>query len=271
MIPLREKKLSELTFVAFDVETTGLDPQRDRIIEIGAIRFDQDGPRGEHEQLVNPGCPIPRNAIAVHGITNEAVASCPTLETALPRAIEFFGDCILLAHNAPFDKGFFDVAFAEAGMKPLPNPILCTVELARAAFPAFHDHKLTTLVRRLRIPVIAHHRALADAAYSAEVFRKCVECMDSGWGASLDNLLQCHGPPIRFGVTASQALEAIEEALNSGASIRIEYRSASGTVTIRNITPLSIEGRGSSTRIPAFCHLRKEKRTFRLDSIRRIL
>lgn len=264
-------KLSDSTFVAFDVETTGLDARTDKVVEFGAVRFDRNGRLEEYAQLVNPGCPIPPAALSVHGITDEEVAGSPAVREVLPEMVEFLGESVLLAHNAPFDIGFFDAAFADAGIAPPANPILCTVELARAAFPRLRDHKLTTLVRELHIPEGEHHRALADAIYGSEVFKRCVDRFDESWALSLDDLLKRHGPPFVFGVTPSRALEAVEAAIFNNERLRIEYRDARGKITVRDISPVEIPGRGRQTKVIAFCHLRGEQRTFRIDCIKKIL
>jgi len=266
-----EMKLSDITFVAFDVETTGLDARTDKVVEFGAVRFDRSSRLEEYAQLVNPGCPIPPAALAVHGITDEEVVASPPVREALPGVIEHFGDSVLLAHNAPFDIGFFDAAFAGAGLEPPANPILCTVELARAAFPRLHNHKLTTLVRELHIPEGEHHRALDDAVYSSEVFRRCVDRFDESWSMSLGDLLEYHGPPFMFGITPARALEEVEAAMQNNERLRIQYRDARGKLTVRDISPVSIPGRGRRTKVVAFCHLRGEQRTFRLDCIKKIL
>ncbi len=266
-----QKRLSELVFVAFDVETTGLDSQVHRIVEVGAVRFGRDGTRETYEQLVNPGGPMPLDAKAIHGITDEMVAGSPPISSILPDTVRFFGDSVLVAHNAQFDIGFFNAAFAEAALEPLPNPILCTRELARSLFPGLPDYKLTTLARTLRIPPSEHHRAVADAGTSAAVFARCVERTSATWGTTLGELLRRHGPIFRFGKTPAQTLQAIRDALETRKSLRIEYKGANGRFTLRNITPLTIEERGRTVKIVAYCHLRRENRTFRLDRITRIL
>jgi DNA polymerase III epsilon subunit family exonuclease len=268
---LKEKRLSEVVFVAFDVETTGLDSQANRIVEVGAVRFGRDGPRDTYGQLVNPDCPMPSDAKAIHGITDEMVAGSPRMSSVLPDIIRFFGDSVLVAHNAQFDIGFFNAAFAEAGVEPLLNPVLCTRELARGVFPGLPDYKLATLARTLGIPPSEHHRALADAGASAGVFGRCVGLKDPTWEMSLGELLRYHGPLFWFGKTPAQTLEAIKGALESQKPVRIEYKGANGRFTLRDITPLSVEERGRSVKIVAYCHLRRENRTFRLDRITRIL
>jgi len=275
LIPRKDTALSKLTFVAFDVETTGLDPLQEEIIEIGAVRFDSGGNLGEYQQLVNPEVPIPLDSLAVHGITDEMAASGPPITRVLPNALAFLGDSILIAHNAPFDMGFFDAAFARAGIAPPTNSIICTLLLARAVFPGLPKYGLEALVRRLQIPPGAHHRAVADAAHTADVFRKCIEHAGSGWSMSFGELLRYHGAPLRFAKArdsdvAGRPLAMIRSAIEEGASVRIEYRSGKGKITKRTISPFSIDESGRHAKIVAFCHLRGENRTFRLDCIKKI-
>lgn len=275
MIPHIDRRLAELRFVALDVETTGLDSLADRVVEVGAVRFGREGLLGEYQQLVNPGRPISPDATAIHGITSEEVASSPPFAEVLPETIKFFGDSVLIAHNAPFDMGFFDAAFARAGVEPPRNPILCTLQLARAAFPGLNGYSLEALVGRLGISAGKHHRALADAVHSAEVFRRCVERIGAGWDMSLGEFLKHHGTPFRFGTSVggrgeTRVLEKIKAAMDSGSSLRIEYRSGSGKTTVRDITPLTIDESGRHVKVIAFCHLRGERRTFRLDCIKKI-
>ena len=289
MTARKNSALSEITFVAFDVETTGLDPLEEKIVEIGAVRFDGGKPGGgmigEYQQLVNPERPIPAEALAVHGVTDEMVAASPAISAILPDVIAFFGDSVLIAHNAPFDMGFFDAAFAHTGSEhqacehprcePPRNPILCTLRLARAVFPGLPRHNLEALVKELGIPPGAHHRALADATHAAEVFRQCVERTDAGWNSSFVDLLKYHGAPLRFGKArdsdlAARPLAMIKEAVEKGETVRIEYRTSGGKITTRTISPFSIEESGRHAKVIAFCHLRGDNRTFRLDCIKKI-
>jgi DNA polymerase-3 subunit epsilon len=268
---IAQKRLSELTFAAFDVETTGLDSRADRVVEVGAVKFERSGVLETYGQLVNPGRPIPPALTAIHGITDEMVAKSPPITSVITEFVEFAGDAVLVAHNAQFDVGFFDAAFAEACIEPLSTPVLCTRELSRGVFLGLSDYKLATLARFLGIPAVEHHHALADAGYSAEVFRRCMGYIDPEWNMTLTQLFKYHGPFFRFKPSMVPTLEAIRQALQSGRPVRIEYRSAAGEVTHRDITPLQIDGYGLSKKVVAYCHLRRENRTFRLDCILRIL
>ncbi|GAB4338504.1 MAG: hypothetical protein Kow0099_12630 [Candidatus Abyssubacteria bacterium] len=268
---LTDTSLRELTFVAVDVETTGLDPRSEKVVEIGAFRFDKSGGRGSYEQLVNPGRPIPKAATSVHRITDRMVAWSPPLSRILFDVVRFFGDAVLLAHNAKFDIGFFDVAFEEARIAPPVNPILCTRELARVIYPGLSNYKLSTLTRFLGIRPIGEHRALPDAIHSAEVFMHCISRLDPAWDVTYGELLKIYGLPFSFRASPLRSLERIQRALTSGCSLNITYCARNGRVTQREITPLSIEGGGIGAKVVAYCHLRRENRVFRLDCITKIL
>jgi DNA polymerase-3 subunit alpha (Gram-positive type) len=96
----------EKIFVAFDIETTGLSPNLDRIIELGAVKY-QDGKVVEtFNELISPGIPLPPESIEVHGITEDMLEGMPPVEEVLPHFLKFVGDGILVAHNAKFDTGF---------------------------------------------------------------------------------------------------------------------------------------------------------------------
>lgn len=99
-------------FTAFDLETTGLERTRDRIVEIGAVKFDSMGIIARFNVLINPGIPMPPEAGRVNGITDEMLADKPSIEELMGDFIDFIEDSILIAHNAPFDTGFVNEALA---------------------------------------------------------------------------------------------------------------------------------------------------------------
>jgi len=112
-------RLTDLTFLALDTETTGLFPIMHRLVEIGAVRFRLDGRElANFQSLINPQTPIPQNVQQIHGITDAMVRGKPTFEHVLPRFIEFLSesDTIILAHNALFDRGFLAMALTRLGI-----------------------------------------------------------------------------------------------------------------------------------------------------------
>lgn len=146
---VRGQTLSETEFVAFDMETTGLFPVVNRIVEFGAVRSTLDGHElSIWEQLVDPECLIPPEVTDIHGITNAMVRGKPTLAQALPGFLEFLGrtEAILLAYNAAFDLGFLNFAAAKTDLTLPANPVIDTLDLARTCVRGTSRHRLEDLV-----------------------------------------------------------------------------------------------------------------------------
>ncbi len=154
------------TYVAIDVETPGLDPTQDEIIEVAALRFTLDGP-GEHfATLVKARKPIPMQIELLTGIRQHELATAPPFAAIAGDLLAFIGDAAIVAQNAPFDIGFL----AAAGLH-FTNPVLDTLELARILAPQLTERNLTALALHFGVDYGKAHRALADATATAEVFR----------------------------------------------------------------------------------------------------
>ena len=160
------------TFVVVDLETTGLDPLVEGILEIAAVRLEGDRVVGTWQTLVNPGpgVEISEASHAIHGITAAMVADAPGVAEALRAFEAFLGDAPLVAHNAPFDVGFLNRARQGLGAGPLPNAAFDTLEMAREVFPDQRSHKLESLCRLLGHDANGFHRAAADAGHLAAIF-----------------------------------------------------------------------------------------------------
>lgn len=160
------------THVVVDLETTGLDPLVEGILEIAAVRLDGDRVVGTWQTLVNPGPGIESSEAsrAIHGITAEMVADAPPVAEALAGFLAFLGDAPLVAHNAPFDLAFLNRALAAGGRPPLANEAFDTLEIAREVFPDQRSHKLEALCRLLGHEAAGFHRAAADAGHLAAIF-----------------------------------------------------------------------------------------------------
>ena len=169
--------LSQTTFVTVDLETTGTSPSRARITEIGAVKTVGGEVVGEFATLVNPGAEIPPMIVALTGITNAMVLPAPTIEEVLPSFLEFLGDAVLVAHNAPFDTGFLKAACREHGYRWPGNEVVDTVTLARRATTKEEapNKKLSTLARVFGTAVEPNHRALSDARATAEILHRLLE------------------------------------------------------------------------------------------------
>lgn len=150
-------------YVALDLETTGLVPAYDDIIEIALVRVKDGNPIETYQTLVNPGYEIDDFIVDLTGITNEMLASAPTLMEVLTEAASFIGDAIIVGHNVHFDVNFLYDALAQYLNSPLVNDVYDTLRLSRRLFPDAADHRLDTMLTIFGISSDQHHRALADA------------------------------------------------------------------------------------------------------------
>jgi DNA polymerase III subunit epsilon len=183
------RSVTELTFVAFDFETTGLHPAVDRVVEFGAVRFTVGTELADFGQLCDPGIPIHPDAARVSGITSAMVLGQPRVEEVLPRFMEFVGDAILLAHNAEFDAGFLRAELQRIGLPTVDNLILDTQVLAQKAFPGKKSYALQSLVEMLGIPANTAHRARDDARQCMRLFEHCVDALSFMGDLPLGDLL----------------------------------------------------------------------------------
>ena len=160
------------TFVAFDLETTGLNPKRDAIIEFGAVRFQHGGPRAYYSTCINPGRPLPVRIQQLTGIRPADVADAPAIEEIIPEIVGFFGHGAqaVVAHSAGFDISFLQ----SAGVK-LNAPVLDTYELATILLPGQDSYSLEELCRSLAIPLKTAHRAGHDAEATADLLLHLLE------------------------------------------------------------------------------------------------
>ncbi|MCS7011475.1 MAG: exonuclease domain-containing protein [Anaerolineales bacterium] len=153
------------SIVALDIETTGLDPRNDAVIEIGAIRFRGRRVEGEFSTLVNPNRHIPEFITSLTGIDDVMVRGAPRLTDVLAALTEFIGEAPILGHNIKFDLSFFE----KYGLFQY-NERIDTYEIASVLLPSAGRYNLGALGRALGIPLPANHRALDDARLTVSVF-----------------------------------------------------------------------------------------------------
>ncbi len=165
--------LRDLCFVAFDTETTGLDPEKDDVVQIGAVRIVNARmvPGEAFDRLVNPGRPIPKASTAVHGIDDAMVADAPDFGAVCTDFAGFSANAVFLAHNAPFDMAFLHREGARAGLT-FDHPVVDTVHMSAIVFGGSAEHTLDALCDRLAItiPPERRHTAMGDAIATAEAF-----------------------------------------------------------------------------------------------------
>lgn len=162
-------------FICFDLETTGLNAQSDKIIEIGAIRVKNKEIVEEFCTFVDPKIPLSDKTTELTGITNDMVSGAPEEKEALEKFIEFCGEnAVLVAHNANFDVSFIKATCARI-KKDFNFTYIDTVPMSRALIMSVKNHKLDTIAKFLKIPEFNHHRALSDATALAHVFNALVK------------------------------------------------------------------------------------------------
>ena len=176
------RPIGSLTYVVFDTETTGLQPNRDEIVQIGAVRVVNGKivPGEVIDQLVNPGMKIPLASTKVHQVSDEMVADAPDVHIAARQFHGFARGAVIVAHNAPFDMAFLRRHGPASGLA-WDHPILDTVLLSAVLFGASETHTLDALCERLgvRIPAALRHTALGDAQATAEVLCKMLPMLAS--------------------------------------------------------------------------------------------
>lgn len=160
-------------YIVIDVETTGLSPDDDRIIEVAAVKCENDRIVDRFHSLVNPGRPIPSRVTQITGINNSDVKNAPDMNTIAPKLSEFIEDMPLVAHNANFDIKFIANSFKRAGVSK-GMLYIDTLYLARIAFPDMQNHKLSTLIDEFGLLDHAQeHRAMSDVEATQRLYMIC--------------------------------------------------------------------------------------------------
>jgi len=159
------------TYVALDLETTGLNAGADAIIEIGVVKFKDGQPIDEFGALINPGRPIPPEIQLLTGIGNEDVIGQPRFDQVAGQIMRFVGSLPVVAHNVSFDLGFMRAQGLLA-----ENVGLDTWELATILLPNLSGYSLGALAEKFKLGMITHHRALGDARAAGDLYlRLCDE------------------------------------------------------------------------------------------------
>ena len=174
-------------YVVFDIETTGFSPEKNQIIEIGAVLVENGVITDKFSNFVNPDVPIPFNIEQLTGINDNMVLPAPKIDVVLPQFLEFIGDNALVAHNASFDVSFIAYNAKQLGLEFDPT-VLDTVAMARHLLPQLNRFKLDTVAKALNISLENHHRAVDDAGATAEIFAKFVEMLRDRGMENLDQL-----------------------------------------------------------------------------------
>ena len=175
------------SYVVFDLETTGLNSSKCKIIEIGAVKFENGIITDRFSEFVNPFEPLSFEIIKLTRITDEMVKNAASVEEILPKFREFCGDSVLVAHNADFDTGVIK-AWCKKLSIDWEFTYLDTVALSQYLLPELKRYKLNIVAKHLKIPFEGHHRAVNDAECTAHIFEKLCKKLQAQNIFNLDDL-----------------------------------------------------------------------------------
>lgn len=174
------------TFICFDIETTGLSAARDKITEIGAVKVENGVITDTFSTFANPEMPIPQKITQLTGITDDMVKDAPSQSEAVSAFLEFAGDNVLVAHNAPFDTSFIAKVCEDIG-REYNYTSIDTVAISRAILTDIKNCKLDTVAKFLRLGDFNHHRATDDAEMLARIFINLCQRLTDDYGITKTN------------------------------------------------------------------------------------
>ena len=265
-MPLNKQPLHKVPLAFLDVETTGLRPDLGhRVIEIAVLQTQGLEKAREFSTLINPQRPIDPGAARVNGINDEMVVGAPSFVQILPQLQDLLAGRVLVAHNAPFDLNFLHAEYTIARTSFEPGPILDTLKLARRQYH-FYSNSLGNIAKNLHIRTPHAHRALGDALTTYAVFRRFSGDLTRKNRPLVQDWIRMQGGVAWRAPSAEPLLDdshPIQIALSQSRKVEIRYQSGRYE-SKRVIEPLTLNG----NYLVAFCHLRGEQRTFRLDRIK---
>ena len=177
----------DTSFVVFDIETTGFSPEVNKIIEIGAVKVENGKIVDRFSSFINPKVPIPFRIEELTHISDDMVVDAPTVDVVLPEFLAFCEGCVMVAHNAEFDMSFIIKNAKDLGVDFAPTYI-DTVAMARYLLPNLNRFKLDTVAKAVGVVLDNHHRAVDDAACTAEIFVKFLPMLTERGIHTLDEL-----------------------------------------------------------------------------------
>lgn len=278
---LLREPIERQSFVALDLETTGVAPGHDRIIEMGAVRFGVDrtgkvcaGP--VFERLVGQERPIPPPTVDLTGITDALVAEASPLAqvwTELEAFLASVDRTVIVAHNARADLAFLVTEASRLGRAWRGPPAICTLAIARRVLPARRGYRLEVLVRALELGSAEprFHRAVPDAIHARNLLAHCVGVARARTLGDLRAASPVRVPAVgELMVTVPPELTAVGDAIAEHRAIRIVYRGGSKGRDARAVTPLSFYRFEGVIYLRAVCHLDGVPKSFRCDRIGRV-
>lgn len=183
------------TYIVLDVETTGLDVYKERMIEFAAVKLVGNKITDRFETLINPEQPIRYSSYLIHNISQEMVEDAPKLPEIMPKILDFIGDYPIVGHNVVFDFNFINHASKLVYGKEITNRTIDSQALFKEVFPDEVSHGLEALMQRMNVEYSTRHRAMADTEGLAKSFPKLMKLYEQRFNWQLS---QCDKVPYLF-------------------------------------------------------------------------
>ena len=280
MFDFSGKRPFDVPIVVVDTETTGLHPGLgDRVVELGAVRLENGKTVAQMSQLLSPNFPMSATSTKISNICDADLVGQPAFADILPDFLRLIDGALLVAHNAQFDARFLSMELLLAQgdsprhqqkERPLPNPWLCTFQLARRMIH-FGSNSLKNIAHTLGVRVGRTHRALNDVFMTIGVLQGMVRELQKQRYELLDDLLYLQGEPIFTPPPPDVYLpDLVLGAMENGRLLQVQYRGKRKpqTITIQPHYPTQHEG------VPYLIATNvEEKRRFpyRLDQISQVV
>ena len=276
--------ICDLSFVALDLETTGLVPGFDAITEIGAARFsmNQDGsvnPGPVFEELVDPERSISPNVARLTGIDDDLVRGARTLDKVLPDLMAFLSaesPTVIVAHNARFDMGFVAASLARLGLGGVLPEAVCTVIIAKKNLPEAPRYGLQALMDWIGAgredgSESVHHRALPDALHARNLFAHCVALVGARDLTALGarRAVVPDAAPLEAAEVPAH-MAPLEAAIDQGLPVELNYLGGSKGRSRRPVQPLALFIQNATLYLRATCLVDLQDKSFRADRIRAV-
>lgn len=174
-------------YIVLDIETTGLSPFENDIIEIAAMEIKNGDIVNNFDSLVNPGYPIPQFITKLTGIHDQMVSTAQLINDIIPELVGFIKDLPIVAHNASFDMRFISHNLKKFGIT-LDNEVIDTLKISRQLYPGFKSYKLDIIANQLGVNVVNAHRAMADVEVLSNIFCIMLNDIKCGKGKTTVNV-----------------------------------------------------------------------------------
>ncbi len=286
---LLSMNISEVRFVAFDTETTGIDT-RDHIVEIAALSFDEEFEQRRYSSFMKCPVPIPPEVIALHGITDDMVRDAPSPTVVMDQFFDFLKFTgtprVCVAHNSSFDVGMVHRTLERSKMNQGDRPfefVIDSCHFAKTILPDLPKHSLSVLAQHFKItPPEQYHRAMADVEILRKVFLNLL-CIAADKFSGPEGLTIARVVELACGYYImspqdseyrknsfifSPMLELISQYCGTDAALGILY--GDGDDSMRYITPLAIYRKGFKIYVEALCHEDNVQKKFRADRIKKV-